>query len=132
MFKINLYGTTQNETIENAISFVGEDQSGSFGIMSNHARMMTCLKFGLAYFRNEKNEVEYLAFPGAVVYFVNNNLHISTRHYFRDKNYHEIIAKLEQQLLVEEQNISSIKGTLHRLDEMTFRRLWELEREMKS
>lgn len=132
MFKINLYSATQNETIENAISFVGAEQSGSFGIMSNHARLMTCLKFGLAYFRNEKNEVEYLAFPGAVIYFMNNKLNISTRHYLRNKNYHEIIAQLDKQLGMEEKNIHNIKETLHRLDEMTLRRLWELEREIKS
>ena len=32
-------------------SFIGEDDSGSFGILAGHARMMTMLGFGLARFR---------------------------------------------------------------------------------
>ena len=50
-FLLHLQSATQYERIENVLSFVGEDDSGSFGILSGHGRMMTLLGFGLARFR---------------------------------------------------------------------------------
>lgn len=90
LFTIHLKSATQYEKIDKVISFVGEDASGQFGILAHHSRMMTCLKFGLAWFRDENQETEYLALPGAVVYFIDNQLHIATRHYVRHKEYQAI------------------------------------------
>ncbi|WP_392536684.1 F0F1 ATP synthase subunit epsilon [Legionella sp. 227] len=129
LFTIHLQSATQYEKIDKAVSFVGEDASGQFGILANHARMMTCLTFGLAWFRDEKNEKEYLALPGAVVYFHNNQLHIVTRHYVRHKEYQAIQSALEKELQREEENLLSIKDSLHRLDEAMLKRLWELKRQ---
>ena len=110
------------------MSFVGEDSSGSFGIMAGHARMMTCVKFGLMHFTHENSAIEYLALPGGVIYFIDNQLFINTRHYFYSKNYEEIVAALNNQLLSEEKAVQNIKETLDRLDENILRRLWEMKR----
>lgn len=128
-FDIHLQSSTQYEQIHNIVSFVGEDDSGQFGILAHHARMMTCLKFGLAWFRYDNNEMEYLALPGAVVYFNENQLYISTRHYFRNKEYQVIQNSIAKELQIEEENLSSIKESLHRLDEEIMKRLWDLKRQ---
>ncbi|MCL9682866.1 F0F1 ATP synthase subunit epsilon [Legionella maioricensis] len=128
-FTIHLQSATQYEQIDTVVSFVGEDASGQFGILANHARMMTCLKFGLAWFRDEHNETDYLAVPGAVVYFNKNQLYIVTRHYVRHKEYQAIHSALEKELQFEEENLLSIKDSLHRLDEAMLKRLWELKRQ---
>lgn len=130
-FDLHLQSSTQYEVIHNVVSFVGEDASGQFGILANHARMMTCLNFGLAWFRYENKEKEYLALPGAVVYFINNQLTISTRHYFRNKDYQEIQTLIEKELHLEEENLMSIKESLHRLDEEILKRLWDIKRQNK-
>jgi F-type H+-transporting ATPase subunit epsilon len=127
-FSIYLQSSTQYEEINDIVSFIGEDSSGSFGIMANHGRMMTCLKFGLCSFRSESNTEEYLAFPGGVLYFIENKLFVNTRHYFRSKGYEIITTALEHELIREEESIHSVKESLHRLDEEILKHLWELKR----
>lgn len=48
---MHLQSATQYERVDDVTSFVGEDGSGSFGILAGHARAMTLLSFGLARFR---------------------------------------------------------------------------------
>ena len=54
-FVLHLQDATRYERIEGVSSFVGEDASGSFGILAQHGRFMTSLVFGLARFRVGKD-----------------------------------------------------------------------------
>jgi F-type H+-transporting ATPase subunit epsilon len=125
-FVMRLDSATRCERIEHVASFVGEDSSGSFGIMAGHVRMITFLSFGLARFRRAGGETEYLALPGGLLYFVANELRISTRQYFRSRRYDEMAAILDRQLHEEEENLKAIKDSLRRLDESILRRLLTL------
>jgi F-type H+-transporting ATPase subunit epsilon len=127
-FILHLQSATQYESIPNVVSFVGEDISGSFGIMGGHARMMTLQRVGLSRFRSLDGPWEYLALPGALLYFVHNQLFVSTRRYLRDTDYARISAVLETQLLTEEEDLRHMKESLHRLEEEMLRRLWKIER----
>ena len=126
-FSLHLQSATQYERVENVISFVGEDDSGSFGILPRHARMMTLLAFGMARFRVAGQGWEYLALPGAVAYFVSGHLYINTRHYLRGKDYETITAALREELLAEEEDLHTIKQSLRRLEEEMFKRLWKMK-----
>ena len=68
-FTVHLQGATQYEKLENVISFVGDDASGSFGLMKGHSRFVTTLVFGLARLRYDDDRWDYLALPEAVAYF---------------------------------------------------------------
>ncbi len=125
-FVMRLDSATRCEIVENVVSFVGEDSSGSFGIMAGHARMITFLTFGLARLRSAGGETEYLALPGGLLYFVGNELRISTRRYFRSKDYNEMENILDRQLQEEEENLRAVKDSLRRLDESILRRLLTL------
>ena|SRR5213080_3335213 len=127
-FVLHLQSATQYERIERVVSFVGEDTSGCFGILGGHERMMTILSFGLARFRTSDDVWHYLALPGAVLYFVENQLYLSTRRYLRDTDYKRIASSLREQLLVEEESLRSLKENLHRLEEEMYKRLWKMER----
>jgi F-type H+-transporting ATPase subunit epsilon len=126
-FLMHLQSATQYEQIENVVSFVGEDDSGSFGILSGHGRMMTLLVFGLARFRVLNQDWEFLALPGAVAYFVNGRLFISTRRYVRGKDYEGITASLRRELLAEEEALRETKLSVRRLEEEMFKRLWKVK-----
>lgn len=128
-FSLHLQSTKQYEELDGIISFVGEDASGSFGILANHARIMTCLKFGLARFKykNANTNEEYLALPGGLLYFNQNILIITTRYYLRSNDYDEISNALEEKSRSEREDIANIKETLHRLDEKILKRLWEMQ-----
>ena len=127
-FVVHLQSATQYERIERVTMFVAEDASGSFGILAGHHRMMTSLLFGLARFRIEEDEWHFLALPGGVFYFVENELFLNTRRYLRGTDYTEITKALEQQLRSEETSLRDLKESLHHLEEEMFKRLWNLGR----
>lgn len=127
-FTLLLQDAAHTERINDVTSFVGEDASGSFGILTGHARMMTSLVFGLARFRIDKNPWQYLALPGGVLYFRNNELSISTRRYLIDGNYERISAVLQEQFVTEETELHAMKKSLHQMEEQLLKRLWETAR----
>lgn len=126
-FVMHLQSATQYERLENVLSFAGQDDSGSFGILSGHARMMTLLSFGLARFRIIDQDWEFLAFPGALAYFVNGQLYLSTRRYVRGKDYAGMTDILRRELRSEEEALHEIKHSVRRLEEEMFRRLWKVK-----
>ena len=128
LFVLNLFDATHEQRITGVSSFVGEDASGSFGIQPNHARFMTTLVFGLARFRLGAEDWQYLALPGAVVYFNNNELTISTRHFLIDTDLERISTLLEQQLITEEENLRATRESLHRMEQAILKRMLTLNR----
>ncbi len=127
-FMLHVQSATQYECIKGVTSFIGEDDSGSFGILASHSRMMTALSYGLTRYRLENNNWHYLAFPSGILYFTNNSLHISTRRFLHDTDYQRISAGLLEQLLKEEEDLHAIKDSLCHLEQEMFRRLWQMGR----
>lgn len=127
-FMLHLQDATHSERIDQVVSFVGQDDSGLFGILADHARMVTVLSFGLARYRTRDDRWHYLAVPRALLYCVDNNLYLSTRRYIRDDEYARISQALEEQLVAEEAELRTIKESVHRLEEAMFRRLWRMGR----
>jgi F-type H+-transporting ATPase subunit epsilon len=127
-FPLILQSASQSERIEGVVSFVGEDDSGSFGILPGHARMVAVLAYGLARFRLAQGPWTYLALPGGVLYFVRNELRISTRRYFKDADYGRISGVLLDRLLGEEEEMRATRISLYRLEQEMFRRLRDMGR----
>ena len=128
VFTLHLQSATQYEAIVDVTSFVGEDDSGSFGIQAGHARLMASLSFGLARYRSGAQAWQYLALPGALLYFVDNQLFLNTRRYVRDDDYERINAVLREQLRKEETGLRHIKESLRRMEEEMFKRLRDIQR----
>ena len=131
-FVMQLQSATQVERIENVVSFIGEDASGSFGILPGHTRMMTLLVFGLARFRVFNQDWEFLALPGALAYFVEGQLSLSTRRYLRGKDYEHLSVALRDELQAEEEALREIKQSVRRLEEEMFRRLRKVKPSRES
>jgi len=123
---LHLESATQYERIEQVVSFIGEDASGSFGVMSGHARLMTVLRSGLARFRVVSGDWQFLAVPGAAVYCASDHVHLSTRRYLRDADYARISTALREQLLAEEDTLRAVTHSVRRLEEEMLKRLWKL------
>jgi F-type H+-transporting ATPase subunit epsilon len=114
-------------TIEGVSSFVGEDASGSFGILPGHARFITVLVAGLARFRRG-SEWSYLAMPGAALYFLDDVLTLGTRRYVLDTDYARITATLAQRLLAEERSLRELRQSLRLMEQQMRKKLWDLAR----
>ena len=129
-FTLQLFDARRSERFDGVSSFVGDDASGSFGILPGHARMMTNLVFGLARFRRgEEASWQYLAMPGAVLYFADNVLSLICRHYLIDEEYERISRRLADELLAEEEQLHELRESLRRMEEAMLKRMWELRQQ---
>lgn len=132
VFTLELRDYQHQHRFEDTLSFVGEDESGSFGVQAHHARMMTSLVFGLARFRRRDTGWTYLALPGGLAYIHDNTLTIVTRRFILDEDYERITHTLTEELLAEETKLSEIKQSLRHMEEGLLKRMWLLRREMGS
>lgn len=126
-FTLLLQDPTHLERVDDVTRLVGYDESGSFGLLAGHERFMTVLSWGLARFQTMDEMWHYLALPGGLLYFRQNTATISTRRFFRDDDADRITRTLEEQLLVEEDSLRSVKQSLARLEEEMFKRLWRMD-----
>ena len=123
-----LQDVTHKEQFEDVTSFVGEDSTGSFGILPNHERFMTSLMVGLCRFNTAQDGWFYVATAGALLYFHDNRLHLTTRHFLIDNDFERISAALDEQLLEEETRLRGQKRSLRQMEEEVLKRLWKLRR----
>lgn len=131
-FELYLQSATQYEHFTDVVSFVGEDSSGSFGIMAGCEHFVTVLEFGLARFvvldsRGER-QAHFLAQPGGVLRMADNRLAFSARRYLRHRDSHRLRSALEHELRNEEQQLATVKQSLRRLEESMLQRLSELSK----
>lgn len=127
-FTLHVQDAVRTERIEEVVSFIGRDASGSFGILAGHERFVTVLEFGLARFRRLDRPWEYLALPEAVLYVTGDDVMICTRRFLRDDDYERIARDLDERLRVEETDLRDIKNSIHRLQQELLRRLWQVGR----
>lgn len=132
VFTLQLQDHQQQQRFDDVVSFVGEDASGSFGVMARHTRMMTSLVFGLARFHHAQGPWTYIALPGGLAYFRDNTLSVVTRRFFLDEDYDRISHTLTEELLAEETKLSAIKQSLRHMEEDLLKQMWLLRREMGS
>ncbi|MCP9443249.1 MAG: hypothetical protein NNA20_11710 [Nitrospira sp.] len=128
-FTLHVQDAVRTERIEEVVSFIGRDASGSFGILAGHERFVTVLEFGLARFRRLDRPWEYLALPEAVLYVTGDDVKICTRRFFRDNDYERICRDLDERLRIEEAELRDIKNRVHQLQQELLRRLWQVGRQ---
>ena len=125
-YTLQLRDASRSETVSGVAAFVGQDASGSFAVWPGHARFMTALVFGLARFRCGSAAWQYLAVPGALLYFLDGTLHISSRRYLLDGDYQRISRRLQEELLREEEALGALKQNLRRMEGEFLKRLWRM------
>lgn len=126
-FKLIIRDLRNSEIFESVTSFVGEDASGSFGIQANHAHFITSLVYGLARFKQE-GIWRYVAVPGAILYFTNNELKLITRRFLISDDYELMSNTLLNILAAEEQALSDVKHNLQNIEKNILKRMLELSK----
>jgi len=127
-FTLYLQSAVRTERIDSVASFVGADASGSFGILPGRSRFMTLLDYGLSRFRSQDGAWQYVACPGAVLSFADNELFLNTRRYLREEDYRRVSRLLAGQLAQEEAALQAVKDNLQKLEQELLRRLRQLDR----
>ena len=127
-FKLTIRDLRDSEIYENVTSFVGEDASGSFGIQANHAQFITSLVYGLARFKQEDGIWRYVAVPGAILYFTNNEMKLISRRFLISDDYELMSNALLNTLASEEQALSEVKHNLQNIETNILKRMLEMSK----
>ena len=131
-FVLHLQSATQYECIENVESFVGRDASGSFGILAGHAPFMTSLVFGLARIGMAGAASRFVALPGALLHFSDNQLYLSTRRFHCHADYQQVSAVLDEELQAEEQKLRGVKESMRQLEQAMLKRLLGMQAQFRD
>ena len=123
-FAIELSSQERAERIDDVVSFVGVDASGSFGILAGREPLATTLSWGLCSLRTADAKTrQYVAVPGGVLYFANDVLHLSARIYLRDDDPERIVGRLTDEMRAEEETSRDMHALLKDFDRELMRRL---------
>jgi F-type H+-transporting ATPase subunit epsilon len=128
-FVLNIYSAQANLTMDDVTNFVGIDASGSFGILADHERMMTILEFGFVTVRRRDHGVQYIAMPGAVLYFSENSLSLVTSRFIVSADDKELGRQLSGQIAAEEAKLYDLKESVRKMEESMLKQLYRQERE---
>jgi F-type H+-transporting ATPase subunit epsilon len=109
---LHLRQSSGYERFDGLTSFVGEDASGSFGLLPGHAWMMTALAAGLARFRVGEGEWHYLALPGGILSAAGGELTLCTRRYLLDTDFRRMGKLLAGVQRAEEETMGGIRESL--------------------
>jgi F-type H+-transporting ATPase subunit epsilon len=126
-FVLHLQDIAQYRRVENVVSFIGADETGGFGVLARHGRMMTALAWGLARYRTADGVWHYLALPGGLLYAVGGELYLAARRFFLDDNLDHILGQFESQLRAEEAELRALKQHIRQLEQEMLKRLWRME-----
>jgi F-type H+-transporting ATPase subunit epsilon len=127
-FDMHLQSPSRYECISGLTSFVGLDASGSFGILAGHERMLTILSPGIMRLTCGQSATEYLGLSGGVLYFVRNQLFISTMKYLRGTDHSQLHNNLKEQIKIQECEVAQLAQAVRKMEESLLKRLANAER----
>ena len=128
VLQLSLESATDRLEESAAVSFVGEDPSGQFGILPGHARFMTPRSAGLCRYRRQAGDWRYLGTTGGILYCADGTLHIATRRFLTGDDPDRLSAELERQLAAEAEASRELRESLQQIEQGIVRRLWQLRR----
>jgi len=107
-FVLQLLDSHGGERFEDVEHFIGADESGSFGILAGHCHVVAVLRYGLARFIDRNGVWQYLAIPGGVLRFADNQLTLTSLHYFLGEDRRLICEQLAQELARTDSEITTL------------------------
>jgi F-type H+-transporting ATPase subunit epsilon len=125
-FVLNLQASHGTDRFDDVTHFIGSDDSGSFGVLAGHAKMVAILRYGLARFIDRAGKWHYLSLPGGVLSFSENQLTVVTVHYFLGDDRQLICQQLEAEMAKRDSDVHRSRATLAEIEHSLVRRLGEL------
>lgn len=125
-FVLNLRDSQGSDHFGHVTQFIGADDSGSFGVLAGHAKMVAVLRYGLARFADTAGRWRYLSLPGGVLSFSGNELTVVTVRYFLGEERGIITRQLAAEMSRADSDIHRSRATLAEIEHALVRRLGEL------
>lgn len=127
VYEIVINGATQTYQQSGVTSFVGHDLTGSFGILASREPLLTCLRPGMARFC-AGDQWHYIAQPGAVLIFANNQLRLSTSQFVVSDEPGSLVPFITKEWLAAETDAGHTKRSVAQVEQALARKLWDLTR----
>jgi F-type H+-transporting ATPase subunit epsilon len=125
-FALNLLDGHRSDHFDSVTQLIASDDSGSFGILAGHARIVAVLRYGLVRFVDTTGKWRYISLPGGVLSFGNNQLNIMTVRYFLGDSRELIIQQLAAEMSKADSDLHRSRATLEEIEHSLVRRLGEL------
>ena len=125
-FTLIVLDNLDTERFENVTQFIGADDHGSFGILAGHIHCVALLRYGLARFSDQAGVWHYLALPGGVLRFADNQLTVTTIRYFLGDDRNAICEQLAEEMARTDSEVHAARATLSEIERSLVRRLAEL------
>ncbi|MDD2462621.1 MAG: hypothetical protein PHI97_01360 [Desulfobulbus sp.] len=113
---------------QEALSFIGQDPSGSFGLQAHHETFVTCLRPGLARVHVAEKGWVYIAQPGSVVVFRANVFCLTTSQFILSWERDQLIAHMEEAWQSAHTDVQHTKVSYVQLEQALTKKLWEMNR----
>jgi F-type H+-transporting ATPase subunit epsilon len=124
-FTLTLMDCRGAERFGGVDQLVAADVSGSFGVLAHHEKMVAVLRYGLARFL-DAGTWRYVALPGGVLRFAENELTIVTVRYFLGEDRAAIVDQLAAEMSRADSEVRRVEATLAEVEQSLIRRLGEL------
>jgi len=131
-FGLTLIDTAEVTRFEGVSQFIAADEGGSFGILAGHAHTVALLRYGLARFIDDCGIWRYLAMPGGVLRFADNQLTITTVRYFLGDDREAICADLETAMQQTDSEVHRARAALSEIEHSLVKRLAELSNQSRG
>jgi F-type H+-transporting ATPase subunit epsilon len=109
-----------------ATQFIAADDSGSFGMLAGHQHAIVLLRYGLARFADKNGGWHYLALPGGVLRFAENQLTVTTQRYFLGEDRDGICQQLADEMAQTDSEVQKVRLMLTEIERSLVRRMAEL------
>lgn len=125
-FALHLLDSRGSDHFDHVTQLVAADDSGSFGILAGHARMVAVLRYGLVRFVDAAGKWHYLSLPGGVLSGDGTQVTIMTAHYFLGDERGLICRQLAEEMASTDSDVHTSRATLAEIEHSLVRRLGEL------
>lgn len=131
-FTLTLIDSGEMTRFESVRQLIAADEEGSFGILAGHAHTVALLRYGLARFIDDGGVWRYLAMPGGVLRFADNQLTITTVRYFLGDNPDAICAELEAAMRQTDSEVHRSRAALSEIERSLVKRLADLSSQSRG
>ncbi len=128
LFKLTI--VTLTDMTEREASYLKlKDESGYFGIMKNHAPLLTVIEPCLGLYRDGEGKVFYIAMDGGTLIVMNSTATITTGELFWSEDPEALSRIIDETILKRRESEASFRSILSNIEDAFIRKTIEMKRQ---
>lgn len=128
-FMLQVQGLNDAWQLAEAVSFIGTDGSGRFGLQAGHEYFVTLLEPGLVQVCDTNGAWLYIAQPGAVLVFKQGTLEIACTEFMQGTDPDILLNTMEQRWQRDDLDLHAARSSIFQVEQTLARKIWQLNRQ---